>query len=156
MNFNFFIIPAVITIIVIMRIRYTKHGLRYWHEELNKPTWTPSTELIGEIWTFLYIVIGLAVLWYWNVPIFSWIHFVTAGVLIINAYLNATWNKVLFVDHNLSKASQRLNLIIITAVIATTLMAIASPIAAGLMLPYLVWLIIARNLSNKIIKMNHK
>lgn len=154
MDFNLLIIPAVIIATAVVGSRYVQRGLKTWYQGLEKPSWTPPGKLIKEIWTFLYILTGLAVLWYWNVPIVAWLHYVVAVLLLINAYLNATWNRDFFVEQNLKKALSKFNLIIATAILATVLMAVHSPIAAGLMLPYIIWLLIARTLNKRILQLN--
>lgn len=156
MTFNLIIIPVVIVATAVIGSRYVKQGIRPWYKELNKPKWTPSGRLIGEIWTFLYVLTGLAVLWYWNVPVVSWMHYIVGAILLVNAYLNATWNKTFFVDHNIAKALQKIKLLNLTTVIATILMAVDSPIAASMMLPYIVWVGIATKLTKEIMKMNQK
>lgn len=152
--FNFIIIPAVIIATAVVGSRYVQRGLEPWYKQLHKPKWTPAGQLIGEIWTFLYILIGLAVLWYWNVPVFSRFHYVVGGILLLNACLNVLWNKVFFVEHNLAKAYLVIKLVIGTAILSAALIAIASPIAAFLMLAYLIWLGLAVRLNKQILAMN--
>ena len=156
--FNFIIIPAVIIATAVVGSRYVKQGFATsnWYKELKKPQWTPSGKLIREIWTFLYIITAAAVLWYWNVPVFSNIHYLVAGILLVNAYLNATWNKTFFVNHNLERAFNEMNIITGTSVVAAIIIFFASPIATFLMLPYIIWVIIATILTKQIIKLNSK
>lgn len=154
MTFNFFVIPIIIIATAVLGSRYTKQGINPWYKHLHKPKWTPSGVLIGEIWTFLYVLTGLAILWYWNVPVFSWVHYVTGAILLVNAYLNATWNRVFFIEHNIEKAYKHINILNATTVVATIMMAVASPIAAVLMLPYIIWVSIATYITKRILIMN--
>lgn len=157
MNFspNFILIPAVIIATAVIGSRYTTKGLHGWYETIKKPTWTPPGSLIGAIWTFLYIITGLAILWYWNVPIFSWVHYVAGAILLVNAYMNATWNKIFFVDHNLPKAYQWMNIMNATSIVAAIIMYFSAPIAAFLMIPYIIWVGFASYLTKEIIVMNN-
>lgn len=155
--FNFIIIPGIIIATAIIGSRYVKRGRGEdgsWYKSLKKPSWTPSGKLIAEIWTFLYVITGLAVLWYWNVPVSSWLHYVTAGILLINAYLNAIWNKIFFVDHNLHKAYMVMQLLNGTTILATILIFFTSPISSFLMLPYIIWVAIATKLTKQMIELN--
>lgn len=156
--FNFIIIPGIIIATAIIGSRYVKHGFNSsnWYRELKKPKWTPSRSLIGEIWIFLYVITGLAILWYWNVPVPHWFRYVTAVVLLANAYLNATWNRTFFIEHNLHKAYNTMQIMNGTTIIATILMFFASPIASFLMLPYIIWVGIATKLTKQIIDLNKK
>lgn len=155
MDFNFIIIPAVIIATAIVGTRYIKQGLDSWYKHLRKPKWTPPGSLIKEIWIFLYITTALAVLWYWNVPVVSWMHYIVGLLLLVNAYLNATWNKVFFIEHDFEKSYQRIKQLIITAGLAAVLMFFASAIGSLLMLPYIIWLFLAGWMTTEIAKLNH-
>ena len=154
MDINTIVIPLVIIVTAVMGTRYTKQGVETWYKTIQKPSWTPKGSLIGSIWTFIYITTGLAVMWYWNVPLFSWTHYITGGVLLLNAFLNAYWSKVYFVEHNISRAYAIINIMNATTIIATVLMYQKSPIAAGLMLPYIAWVTFATYLLKNIKDMN--
>jgi translocator protein len=154
MDFNFLIIPAIIIATAVIGSRYVKRGVDHWYRHIRKPSWTPKGSLIGSIWTFIYVVTGLAVLWYWNVPVFSWVHYVVGVILLVNAYLNATWNKVFFVEHDIAKAYKHINILNGTTILATLIMLFFSPIAAVLMLPYIAWVGLAAYLTKQILEMN--
>ena len=154
--FNFIIIPGIIIATAVIGGKHARKGVDSWYNHLHKPKGTPPGKLIGEIWFFLYVITGLAVLWYWNVSYPGWTKYLVGGVLLINAYYNATWNKVFFVEHNLGKAHQFAKRLFVTAVIAAGLMAVHSFIAAFLMLPYIVWLAYATKLARQIQKLNHQ
>lgn len=154
--FNFIIIPAIIIATVIIGNRYVKAGFAAssWYKSLAKPKWTPSGHLIAEIWTFIFVITGLAVLWWWNVPVFSWFHYIAAVILLVNAYLNAIWKRTMYLEHNLSKAYKLIQLLEGTALLATILMFFASPISSFLMLPYIIWLGLATFWVKRIIELN--
>ena len=152
--FNFIIIPIVIIATAVIGSRYVQRGINDWYKTIHKPTWTPKGSLIGAVWTFLYITTGLAILWYWNVPLFSWVHYVVGGILLLNAYLNATWNRVFFVEHNITKAIGYMNVLNATTIIVTIIIYFSSPIAAVLMLPYILWVSFATYLTKQILKLN--
>lgn len=155
---SYILIPVAIAAMAYFGAKFAKQGLGGdgWHESLRKPSWTPPGALIREIWIFIYVVTGLAILWYWNVPVISWVHFVTAVALLVNFYLNATWNRTFFVEHDLSKAYRHILKLDATTALVIILMFLASPIASMLMLPYLVWLVIATYLTKQIMEMNKR
>lgn len=156
MNFNFFIIPIIIIATAVIGSRYVKQGVGQWYKQIHKPNWTPKGSLIGAVWTFIYVTTGLAILWYWNVPVLSWVHYVAGAILLVNAYLNATWNKVFFVDHDIAKAYKHINILNATTIVATVIIFFTSPIAAVLMLPYIAWVGFATYLTKQILEMNKK
>lgn len=154
MKFNFIIIPIVIAATAYIGTRYTKQGLKEWYHDLKKPDWTPSGQTIGEIWTFLFLLIGFAILWFWNVPKFNWWHYAVGGILLLNAFLNAYWNKIFFVDHNIPKALKWMKLLNLTTVAAAVVMAFASMISAVLFIPYIAWVAVATKLTKEIWELN--
>jgi translocator protein len=159
MNFSFslIIIPVVIIATAVIGSRYVKQGIDDgWYKHLHKPEWTPKGSLIGSIWTFIYVVTGLAVAWYWNVPAFTWFHYIVGAILLYNAYLNATWNRIFFVEHDIPKALKWMKRLNATTVLATVIILFFSPIAAFLMLPYIIWVYIATRLTKEILQMNEK
>lgn len=153
MRFNFLIIPIVVAAVAYYGSRFTKQGLP-WYRHLKKPRWTPGGELIGSIWTFLYITVAFGALWFWNIPAFSWYHYVVGAALLANAYLNATWTKIFFVEKDISQAYRRLRQLIIATMVVIAMMLPVSPIAVVFFLPYLAWLIIAAKLNQQIQRLN--
>lgn len=154
MKFNFFVIPAIIIVTGYIGARFTKVGLKDWYKHLKKPSWTPSGQTIGQIWTTLYLLTGFGVLWFWNVPAFGKWQYVVGAIMIVNAYLNAYWNKIFFVEHKFSKAIKWMNYLNATTILATIIMLPISRFAALLMVPYIVWVFIATRLTKQIRKLN--
>lgn len=155
MKFNFIIIPLVIAVTAYLGSRYTKKGLKTWYPSLKKPDWTPSGQTIGEIWTFLYISCGFAVMWFWNVPRFSFWHYIIGAILLINAFMNMYWNKIFFVDHNFNKAIKWMQVMNVTTLIAGAMIGFFAAISAILFLPYIIWVAIATNLTKQIKQLNN-
>jgi benzodiazapine receptor len=155
MTFNLIIIPLAIIITAVLGDRYIERGWS-WYKLLHKPAKMPSGLLMSWIWIFVYMVTGLGLLWYWNVVVVYWLHYVVALVLLANIYYSLAWRKTLFVEHNLSKALQLLWFLQGTTVLATLLMVIDSPIASFLMVPYLTWVGILIRLFTRMVKINSK
>ena len=154
---NFIVIPAVTIAAAVVGSRFAKQGVTSsWYKNLKKPKWTPSGSMIGEIWLFLYILTTLAIMWYWNVPVFSYVHYAVGVVLLYNAYLNAYWNKWFFVDHDLPKALKQMKILNITSVIVSIVMLFQAPIAVLGMLPYIIWVGVATKLTKQVIDLNKK
>ncbi|MEZ4180166.1 MAG: TspO/MBR family protein [Candidatus Doudnabacteria bacterium] len=154
MKFNFLIIPAIIVAVAYFGARYTTAGLGSWYLKLKKPSWTPNGKTIGEIWTTLYLLTGFAVMWYWNVPKFSGLHYAVGVLLLINAGLNLYWSKLFFVDHDLRLAYKEMIVMNVLAIAAAILMMFSSIMAGVLLLPYIVWVGVATKLTKEIISLN--
>lgn len=154
MKLNFIVIPLIIFATAYYGMGYTRRGVSGWYKNLRKPSWTPSGSTIGEIWTFLYLITAFAVLWFWNVPFFGTLHYVVGATLLVNAYLNATWSKIFFAEHNFSKAYRWMIVLNLTSILAAIMMAFESPIASFFMVPYIVWVGIATKLTKDIWNLN--
>lgn len=140
MKFNFVIIPIVIIATAYSGRKYLRAGLKNWYVNLHKPPWAPSARKVQEIRAFLFILTGFAVLWFWNVPAFTFWQYIVGAILLINAYLNVDWTKTFFFDHNFERSRPRLIGLLVTAGAASVIMFPISGFAAILMLPYLTWL----------------
>ena len=123
----------------------TAEGVRVWYPTLDKPPWTPPNWAFGPIWTTLYASMAVAA---WDVvrrdpraaraPM---------ALFAVQLLLNTLWSPVFFAWHQTGAA-----LGIITgmwAAIAGCIVVfwpISRP-AAGLMVPYLLWVSIAWSLN---------
>lgn len=152
--FNFIVIPAITIWLAVSGSRQTKQGLMPWFKDLKKPHQVPSGKLIKEIWFFLYIITAGAVMWFWNVPAFGWFQLIVGLVLLANVYYHYTWKKIFFIQHDLAKATNASKLLFFTGVLATVLMIEPSPIAAFLMLPYLIWLLLIYRFMREVYQLN--
>lgn len=154
MRISYIVIPLLTALTAYIGSKYTRAGLRPWYASLHKPSWTPSGKLIKEIWIFLYLLIAVALLLFWTVTQISTLHYVIAALMLINAYLNATWNKVFFVEHNFAKAYKRMIYLNVTTVIVIVLMWSLYLLPALLLIPYVIWVSIVTILTKQIARMN--
>lgn len=154
MKFNFFVIPAIIALTAYIGTGFTKKGIKQWYNHLKKPKWTPTGATIGQIWTILYLLTGFGILWFWNVPAFGKWQYIVGVILVVNAYLNAYWNKVFFVEHDFKKAYKWMMFLNGTTVLATLVMFPISRFSALLMIPYIVWVGIATKLTKELGRLN--
>jgi len=117
-----------------------------WYEALDKPPWNPPNWAFPVVWTILYGMIAAAGWFALNaapkggalVPMLAW------GAQIV---LNATWSPVFF-----GLRRPDLGMIAVLALWLSIAVCIAvfwpiSTLAAGLMVPYLVWVTIASALN---------
>mgnify|MGYP000515866447 CR=1 FL=1 len=152
--FNFIIIPVLIIALAYYNRGFVRKGLKTWYKDLKKPQWAPRGSILREMWFFLYVITGLAVMWYWNVPARNWLQYVVGGILLANAYLYMTWNKQFFADNNLKASAKTILRAFVVLVVAVLLMVKDSPIAVFLMMPYLAWLGVAYKMNKEIINLN--
>ncbi|MDQ3018829.1 MAG: tryptophan-rich sensory protein [bacterium] len=153
MAFNLIIIPLVIILTAWQRRQLVNRVLPGWYATLKKPWWLPR-DLVDSLWAFLYIITLLAILWFWNVPVFTQWHYVVSAVLLFNAYMNVRWHKTFFVDQNLERSYKESIVLFGSAAIAALMIAPYSYITFFLFTPYLVWLGITAYVSKRIMELN--
>lgn len=132
----------------------TQSGVDSWYLTLQKPAFTPPNWLFAPVWTVLYILMGIALGLVWNKGLHHiWVktalyHF---GFLLL---LNTAWS-ILFFGLKLPL----LSLIIIISLFILAFFTIkwfkvVSPLAAYLLIPYIVWLAFAAVLNYEIWRLN--
>lgn len=122
-----------------------------WYERLDKPAWTPPDWLFPVAWFVLYILMAYGA---WRV----WAHAgigPAVGLWGLQLVLNAGWSVVFF-----GIRSPLLALFEVSALwlaIAATIIAFAAvdAVAAGVLIPYLVWVSFAAALNLAIVRRRH-
>lgn len=94
---NYFAIPAITVLIAVLGNYFTFLGLDSWYINLTKPDWTPSGSFIGRMWFFLYVLITLSVLWFYNRHQSSRRFNLIITLFAINAFLNVLWTYIFLV-----------------------------------------------------------
>jgi tryptophan-rich sensory protein len=117
-----------------------------WYKQLEKPPLTPPDWIFGPVWTVLYIMIAVSIL--------IWIRYTPRPrstliylVLLVHLVSNFIWTPLFF-----GLQSPRLALVDIVVLDATLVTLIilfhkTSPLAAFLLVPYLLWVSFATYLN---------
>lgn len=109
-----------------------------WHAALNKPSWNPPNWVFAPVWSLLYLLIAIAGWLVWRHRPAPWtgtaIRFWTAQLV-----LNVLWSWLFFGLHRPLWAL--IDIIILLAAIVGFMRSSykSAPIAAGLFVPYLLW-----------------
>lgn len=124
-----------------------------WYAALEKPSWVPPDWAFPVVWTILYGMIAAAGWIVWSAP---GIGLASLPILLwgLQIALNALWSPVFFGLRRMD-----LGMVVVTGMwitIAGTIAAFwpVSPLAAGLMAPYLVWTTIAAALNLSVWRRN--
>jgi len=150
------IIPLAILVAILTAIigsGFTNRGLKDWYPRIKKPSWTPPGYIIGIVWTIIYILTTISVIFYWLAPRTD-LFLLTIFIFLLNAFLNAFWSYLFFTKNNLTAAfweANLLNLSVITLIIITWQ---TSLVAALLLFPYTLWVTFATYLTYKIWQLN--
>ena len=124
-----------------------------WFDALAKPFFMPPGWVFGAAWTFLYVLLGLALAIILAEP--SSPRKKTALILFFaQLALNFAWSPIFFAAHDI-----RLALLVIVVMAALAAAAAGQfwrirKVAGALMLPYLAWLCFAAALTNAIDRLN--
>ena len=125
---------------------WTKETVATWYPTLVKPSWTPPGWLFGPVWSCLYIMIAIS----------GWLIYRTAHsdkrTVALTFYggqlaLNFIWSFLFF-----SLRSPALGLIDISLLCILIVLTIIKawpvrPLASGLLMPYLIWVMYATSLN---------
>jgi translocator protein len=113
-----------------------------WFYGLNKPSLYPPPATFGIVWSILYLIMGLALAMVITARGASG-RGLAIGLFAVQFVLNLAWSPVFFGMENL--AGGLLLLLGIDAAVVLTAWAFhrIRPLAAGLLLPYLAWVLFA-------------
>jgi len=131
----------------------TAVSVRTWYQALSKPAWTPPDWVFGPVWTTLYFLMALAAWMVWRRT--GWSTGRTAlGLFGVQLVLNAAWSPLFFSLH--SPGIALVDIILLWAAIAATFWSFGrvSALAAGLFVPYLMWVSYATALNWAIWRLN--
>jgi len=119
---------------------------REFYAGLVKPAWAPPGWLFGPVWTALYLMMGIAAWLVWRQV--GWTG-AAVGLSLFLAQLlcNALWSWLFFTWRRGGLAFA--DIVILTGLIVATALAFARvrALAAGLLLPYLAWVMFATALT---------
>ena len=124
-----------------------------WYETLHKPYLMPPAYVFPIVWTFLYISIILALVFFMKDG-FEKGKTMPFYVYLVQMFLNLAWSPVFFGTHKMELA-----LGIVVLMTALTFIIIVefykfSKIASYLMMPYVAWLFFATYLNAALIWLN--
>lgn len=131
---------------------FTITSVQSWFTTLAKPNWNPPSWLFGPVWTALYVLMGIACYLIWKSdhpqkkPLLK--------LYIVQLILNGLWSPAFF-----GMESPFLGLLVIVPLWVAIVLCIVqfrkvSPLASGLMVPYLFWVTFATALNAAIFSLN--
>ena len=138
----------------ILESMVTRPEIPTWYATLTKPWWTPPPLAFPIVWTILYIMMAISFWRLWNKGPPSVDGSKSMAWFLIQLGLNAAWSPVFFSLHDTKTA-----LVIISALVAAIGATIiwacrVDRVAAGLLMPYLAWVMYATTLNVGVVMMN--
>jgi translocator protein len=130
----------------------TANEINGWYQNIQKPSWNPPNSIFGPVWTSLYILMGIAagIVWHSNDDRKN-----RALILFVLQFMfNLAWSFIFFSQHAIGWAFAEI-LVMLFLIIATTLSFYKiKPVAAYLMIPYILWVSFASCLNGAIWMLN--
>ncbi len=125
-----------------------------WYAGIEKPAFTPPNWVFGPVWTILYVLMGVAAFLVWQKGLRTPDVRVALAWFLVQLALNALWTPVFFALHRIDLAL--IVIVLLWAAVVTTIvyfLRISRP-AAGLLVPYLLWVSFAAVLNASIWYLN--
>ena len=124
-----------------------------WFVTLNKPSWNPPNWLFGPVWSALYLMMGIAawLVWMRSEPGKSMF---ALGWFGFHLMLNVLWSVLFFGLQQPGWSAVEIVLLWCSIVVSIVLFYRHSRLAAGLLVPYLMWVTFASYLNYTIWSLN--
>jgi tryptophan-rich sensory protein len=132
----------------------TASSVADWYPTLAKPAWTPPSWLFGPVWTVLYASMAVAA---WTVWKKAGGFGGARGALLLHLLqlvLNGAWSWLFFGMRRPGLAAVEIAVLWLAVLATTVAFARRSPLAGGLMVPYLLWVTFASALNVAIWRLN--
>jgi len=121
-----------------------------WYATLAKPSWNPPSWLFGPVWTVLYVMIAVSGWLVWQQDGKS----LAMSFYAVQLVLNAAWSWLFFSRHTIGFALADIVLLLLAIVATILLFWPLSRLAAGLLVPYALWVGFATVLNATIWRLN--
>ena len=131
----------------------TEAGPGSWYDGLDKASWNPPAWLFAPVWTALYVTLGFALWWIWRAPPGQGRRR-ALGLFFVQLGLNLAWSWVFFGLQAPLVALADLVLLLAAIVAAMCAAWRAAPLAAVVMVPYLLWCGFALTLNAAVVVLN--
>ena len=132
----------------------TRESITIWYASLQKPFFTPPNWLFGPVWGILYLMMAVSAFLIWNRGINQPNVKQALGFFVIQLGLNAIWTPLFFGFHLVALSFLEIVLLWIMIMITYIKFKRIYPIAAFMLLPYLVWVGYAAALNGSIFYLN--
>lgn len=114
-----------------------------WYHSLNKPSWAPTENFIGAVWTILYPIIFAANIYVFILFVKHKIGLLVALPFWLNLFFNLIFTPIQFGLRNNLLAMIDIYLVLVTIVWAMVVIWPISKLIALAFAPYLLWVSIA-------------
>lgn len=147
-----FVIPMGVAFVATLGAWITASGME-WYTTLTLPTWQPPSALFGPVWTTLYVLVAMAMIFAYDRANARQATLLTVA-LVANGLLNVGWSLVFFGAHDLFAAIFESGLLALSIGVLIALVWPISRTAAWMLVPYFTWVTFATTLTYAIWSLN--
>lgn len=131
------------------------HSIDTWYAALQKPSFNPPNWLFGPVWTFLYILMGIALYLIWKLPV-SKTRNTAIGSFFFQLLLNFLWSFLFFYFHLIAIAIFDIIALWVMIFLTIILFSRLNKTASWLLVPYISWVSFATILNIYIFNLNNR
>lgn len=124
-----------------------------WFARLTKPELMPPGVAFSVAWTLLYILMGVALALVLSAR-GARLRGVAIALFVVQLALNLAWSPLFFAAHQVVPALALIAVLFVTVALTVWAFARVRPLAAWLLVPYLLWLLFAAYLNYGIVRLN--
>lgn len=125
-----------------------------WYHSLRHPSWRPPNWAFGPMWGIIGAFTCAAAVLIWRASPTEWDKVLTLGLFAINACFNVLWNVLFFKLRRPDWALIDVACLWLSILALILVFYPRSPLAAALLVPYLIWVSIASVLNRAIVRLN--
>jgi tryptophan-rich sensory protein len=153
MRWALFTVPAVLGLGFLSGVVAGSGPANPWFDALDKPAIYPPPAAFGIVWSVLYVLMGLAlalVIAARGAPGRG----AAVTAFVVQLAINLAWSPVFFAMHRMTLALGIILALIVAVLVTIALFWRVRRLAAGLLLPYLLWIGFASLLNLQFLQMN--
>lgn len=145
MKLNYFVIPLLVLFVSLIGSSFTSADSE-WYQSLNKPSFTPPGWIIGAVWTTIFALTAVSILFVWNHLKSEWF-WAIIGLFAVNGLLNIFWSYLFFRLNDVGSAMVEAGLLGFSVYALIFALWKKQRIAALLLVPYALWVTFATYLT---------
>jgi len=131
---------------------FTAQGVRDWYPTLHKPAGTPPGWVFGPVWTTLYVLMAVSAWLIWRQ--YGWEARTALVVFAAQLVLNLAWSGIFFGARLPGVALVEITILWLAILLNVVVFYPLSPLAASLLVPYLLWVTYASYLNFGLWRLN--